>query len=208
MPSYRYSSSDFLQSQHTVHLTNFLLPFSCTSWCCCSLPCISKILQVQMFSFSVLSFCRTNRDFLQWPFAWKESASLKNTQDSEISQCVGNLPSYDRREMCTSHHHEQWRYRHGFNDHHSFNTAVTGTASAILGKHRRNKNLIGQSCTDLAVSSFTVKGPSSRLPSRWPPLINTRDKLDTNSARQVRLFLAIYCLWNPVYSPLEFLGIF
>ena len=31
---------------------------------------------------------------------------------------VGNLPSYDRREVCTSHYHEQWRYRHGLNGHH------------------------------------------------------------------------------------------
>ena len=27
-------------------------------------------------------------------------------------------PSYERREVCTSHHHEQRRYRHRFNDHH------------------------------------------------------------------------------------------
>ena len=33
--------SDFLQSCYTVLLSSFLLPFSCTSWCCCSLPCIS-----------------------------------------------------------------------------------------------------------------------------------------------------------------------
>ena len=38
--------------------------FSCTSWCCCSLPCISQILQAQIFSFSVLSFCRTDQEFL------------------------------------------------------------------------------------------------------------------------------------------------
>ena len=38
--------------------------FSCTSWCCCSLPCISQILQNQIFSFSVLSFCRTDKEFL------------------------------------------------------------------------------------------------------------------------------------------------
>ena len=37
---------------------------------------------------------------------------------AERSQCVGNLPSYDKREVCTSHHHEQWRYRPGFDDHH------------------------------------------------------------------------------------------
>ena len=34
--------------------------FSCTSWCCCSLPCISQILQARIFSFSVLSFGRTD----------------------------------------------------------------------------------------------------------------------------------------------------
>ena len=37
---------------------------------------------------------------------------------AERSQCVGNLPSYDGREVCTSNHHKQWRYRPGFNDHH------------------------------------------------------------------------------------------
>ena len=37
---------------------------------------------------------------------------------AERSQRVGNLPSYDRREVCTSHHHEQRRQRHRFNDHH------------------------------------------------------------------------------------------
>ena len=30
---------------------------------------------------------------------------------AERSQRVGNLPSYDRREFCTPHHHEQRRYR-------------------------------------------------------------------------------------------------
>ena len=66
MPSYCCSSSDFLQSHYTVLLSSFLLPFSCTSWCCCSLPCISQILRVQIVSFSVLSFCRTDQEFLQW----------------------------------------------------------------------------------------------------------------------------------------------
>ena len=37
---------------------------------------------------------------------------------AERSQCIGNLPSYDNRRVCASHHYEQWRYRHGFNDHH------------------------------------------------------------------------------------------
>ena len=34
---------------------------------------------------------------------------------AERSQRVRNLPSYDRWEVCTSHHHEQRRYRHRFN---------------------------------------------------------------------------------------------
>ena len=42
----------------------FPLPFSCTSWCC-SHPCISQILQVWIFSFSVLSLCRIDQEFLQ-----------------------------------------------------------------------------------------------------------------------------------------------
>ena len=67
MSSYCCSSSDFLHSNHTVLLSSFLLPFSCTSWCCRSLPCISQILQVQIVSFSVLSFCHTDQEFLQYP---------------------------------------------------------------------------------------------------------------------------------------------
>ena len=57
------------------------------------------------------------------------------------SRCVGNLPSYDRWEVCTSHHHGQWRYRPVFNDHRikSMNAAVIETASEILGKHRQKK---------------------------------------------------------------------
>ena len=39
-------------------------------------------------------------------------------QKAEKFQCVGNLPSFDRREVRTSYHHEQRRYRHRFNDHH------------------------------------------------------------------------------------------
>ena len=59
-----------------------------------------------------------------WPstFAWKESASQRVKTHvwppkAERSQCVGNLPSYDRRKVWTSHHNEQWRHRHGFSDH-------------------------------------------------------------------------------------------
>ena len=66
--------SEFLQSHCTVLLLSFLLPFSCSSWCCCSLPCISQILHVQIATFSVLSFCRTDQKFLQWPrvfFFWR-----------------------------------------------------------------------------------------------------------------------------------------
>ena len=58
----------------SVLISSFLLPFSCTSWCCCSLPWISHFLQVWIFSFSVLSFCRTDQEFLQWPrsfFSWR-----------------------------------------------------------------------------------------------------------------------------------------
>ena len=59
-PSYCCSSSDVLQSHYTVLTSSFLLPFSCTSRCC-SLPCISQILQVHFVSFSVLSLCRTDK---------------------------------------------------------------------------------------------------------------------------------------------------
>ena len=73
MPSYRCSFLGFLQSHYTVLLSSFLLPFSCTSWCRCSLPCISQFLQVQIISFSVVSFCRIDKEFLQWPgvFFWR-----------------------------------------------------------------------------------------------------------------------------------------
>ena len=80
MPCYCCSSSDFLQSHYTVLLSSFLLPFSCTSWCCCSLPCISQSLQAQIFSFSVLSFCCTDQEFLQWSrvFSSDDDISLKS----------------------------------------------------------------------------------------------------------------------------------
>ena len=42
MPSYCCSSSGIIQSHYTVLLSSFLLPFSCTSWCYCSPPCISN----------------------------------------------------------------------------------------------------------------------------------------------------------------------
>ena len=45
----------------------FSFAFSHASWWCCSLPCISQILQVQIVSFSVFSSCRTDQEFLQWP---------------------------------------------------------------------------------------------------------------------------------------------
>ena len=60
-------SSYFLQSNYTVLLSSFLLPFSRTSGCCCSLPCISQFLYVRQFSFSVLSFCHIHQEFPQWP---------------------------------------------------------------------------------------------------------------------------------------------
>ena len=56
---------------------------------------------------------------------------------AERSQCVGNLPSYDRREVCTSHHYEQRRYRPGFNGH-LLQHSCDWTASE-LGKHRQTK---------------------------------------------------------------------
>ena len=79
-----------------------------------------------------------------WPsaFAWKKNqwAKTHKTQiwprKAERSQCVGNLPSYDRWEVCTSHHHEQRSYRHKFSDH---NTAVTETAIEILGRYCQKK---------------------------------------------------------------------
>ena len=57
---------------------------------------------------------------------------------AERSQRVGNLPSYDRREVCTSHHHEQRRYNID-SMITTFNTAVTETASKIPGKHCQKK---------------------------------------------------------------------
>ena len=54
MPFYSCSSANFHQSSYTVLLSSFLLPFSCTSWCHCSLPCISQIPQVLFFLSSLL----------------------------------------------------------------------------------------------------------------------------------------------------------
>ena len=34
------------------------------------------------------------------------------------SQSVRNLPTYNRRNVCISHHHEELRWRHGFDHHH------------------------------------------------------------------------------------------
>ena len=67
MSSCYCSSSGFLQSHHTVLLSSFFVPFSCTFWCCSSFPCISQILEVPTFSFSGLSVRRTNQEYLQWP---------------------------------------------------------------------------------------------------------------------------------------------
>ena len=61
----------------TVLLSSFFsLPFSCASGCCCSLPCISQILQVQtvssQFSPSVAqikNFCSDQGFFLLTMFA-------------------------------------------------------------------------------------------------------------------------------------------
>ena len=58
----------FVQSHYTILLSRFLLPFSCTAWCCYHyFPCISQIFQVWLFTLSVLSFCLTNQEFLRWP---------------------------------------------------------------------------------------------------------------------------------------------
>ena len=68
---------------------------------------------------------RSDHDLLMMTFRirLKKISKPKHTtqvwpRKAERSQHVGNLPSYDRREVCTSHHHEQRRYRHTFNDHH------------------------------------------------------------------------------------------
>ena len=45
----------------------FFSLFSCTSWCCCSLPCISLILQAEIVSFSVFFFCCTDKNFCSDP---------------------------------------------------------------------------------------------------------------------------------------------
>ena len=57
---------------------------------------------------------------------------------AERSQRLWKLPSYDRREVCTSHHHEQWRYTPGFSDHH-LQHGNDWNSQWILGKHRKKK---------------------------------------------------------------------
>ena len=82
MPSYCCSSSDFLQSHYTVLLSSFLLPFSRISWCCCSLPCIPHILQVQIvgFFFSLSSL-----------LLWYRSRISAVTQGFLFSQCLPRI---------------------------------------------------------------------------------------------------------------------
>ena len=62
-----------------------------------------------------------------------QQAKIYKTQvwprKAERSQRVGKLPSYNRREICTSRHHEQRRYIDSTIT--TFNTAVTETASEI-----------------------------------------------------------------------------
>ena len=45
-----------LQSYYAVLLSSLLLLFSCTSWCSCSLPNISRILQVRIWLRKWISF--------------------------------------------------------------------------------------------------------------------------------------------------------
>ena len=70
MLSYCCSSLDFLLSHYTVLLSSFIFSFSCTSGCCCSLPCISQILQVQVISSQFFPSVTQNKKFLQWPRAF------------------------------------------------------------------------------------------------------------------------------------------
>ena len=69
MHFYCCSSWDFLQSHYTVLLSAFLFflfhaPLDVISH---FLVFLRSILRVRIFSFSVLSFCRTDQAFLRWP---------------------------------------------------------------------------------------------------------------------------------------------
>ena len=59
---------------------------------------------------------------------------------AERSQNVGNLPSYDSWEVCTSHHHEERRYRHRFNDHHLQHRCDWNSQLRSLANIVRRKN--------------------------------------------------------------------
>ena len=69
-----------------VLLFSFLLPFSCTSWCYCSLPCISQILQVRIFSFSVPSFCRGGLAWLKKKTVQHSQTWLRVQQEKKFKQ--------------------------------------------------------------------------------------------------------------------------
>ena len=59
--------SDFLQYHYTVLLSSFLLPFSCTSCCSSSLPCISQILRVESLLSRFSPFVAQMKNFCSEP---------------------------------------------------------------------------------------------------------------------------------------------
>ena len=76
---------------------------------CTMLPCGTCIAILRLYNIFNFVYCFCS--FLFFLIKLKKSGSRSSlTSNSERSQCVGNLPRYDRREVCTSHHHEQWRY--------------------------------------------------------------------------------------------------
>ena len=71
MPSCCCSSFEFPQSHYTVLLSSFPFPLSCTTWCCCSLPCLFLgSFRFESFLSQFSPFVEQIKNFLPWPRAW------------------------------------------------------------------------------------------------------------------------------------------
>ena len=98
------TKKDYIRAKHKLHSISKLF--------------ISQIITPQVVCFLSLFIFRghSKRDLhpARWPILFCGS-----THEPVLTAAsTENLPSYDRWEVCTSHYHEQWRYRHRFNDYH------------------------------------------------------------------------------------------
>ena len=77
--------------------------------------------------------------------------------------------SYGRREVCTSHHHEQWRYWPGFNDHHHQHSS-DWNSSSLANIVRKKKPGSSQKFLICATKGENWEGKDSNPKNLW----NTR----------------------------------